>query len=389
MSQILVVDDSRADRQLCKVILEAVPAREFLEASRGEEAVAMHARHRPDCVILDQGLPDMSGLEVARRLLAADADAAIVMLTGSTAIDVAIGALRQGVVDYVSKERLSREALNRSVMNALRVRDLKQRKAAAHRLLEETVRDLRTKNREVRSFYHTLSHELKTPLTSMQEFLSILLDEIPGSINEEQEEYLTIVRQNCRRLSRHVNDILDVTRIETGKLSLDRAIQEPARLVSDAVASAGPVASRKGLRLLSKVEPDLPEVFADAARIAQVLSNLLGNAMKFTETSGTIRVEARAAGAEFVEFLVADTGRGIDADSQPLIFDRLFQAREGDAALESGTGLGLNICRDLVRLHGGEIAVDSVLGHGSTFRFSIPTAESVRGEERSPAIVRA
>jgi len=242
--------------------------------------------------------------------------------------------------------------------------------------LEQSNRDLQRRNHEVQTFYHTLSHELKTPLTSAREFVSIVIDGLAGPLSETQLEYLGIAKDSCDQLRLYVNDLLDVTRLETGKLSLDFQAVPLAALVERVVEMLAPAAAGKGVSLSCDSQPDLPAVPIDKQRILQVLTNLTTNAIKFTPAGGQIRLSLSEAPSdpECLRVAVRDTGRGIPKDQLDLIFSRLYQVNEGGRSAESrsGLGLGLYICQELVQLHGGRISVESELGQGSTFTFTIP-----------------
>jgi signal transduction histidine kinase len=241
-------------------------------------------------------------------------------------------------------------------------------------------RSLVERNAEIQNFYHTLSHELKTPLTSAREFISILMDGLAGPVNDTQLEYLGIAKESCDQLRLYINDLLDVTRLETGKMSIEFRAMALAPLVEQVVNTLAPAATGKNLRLSYDCQPDLPDVPLDQQRIAQVLTNLATNALKFTPAGGQIHisVSAPAATPEYLQVSVRDTGPGIPGDQLDLIFNRLHQAHRNDAIAESrsGLGLGLYICKELVQLHGGRIWAESELGQGSTFIFTLPMRQT-------------
>jgi len=243
----------------------------------------------------------------------------------------------------------------------------KEATEAANRLLSQ-------RNEEIQNFYHTLSHELKTPMTSAREFISLVMDGLAGPVNEKQLEYLGYARESCDQLTVCVNDLMDTTRLETGKLAvylLKGSLEAVAHRVVEGFRS---VAHAKKLNLQLEVQPGLPDITFDDARISQVLGNLLNNAAKFTPEGGAIRVAVTVAPGhpEFLQVAVSDTGRGISQAAQARIFDRLYQVKAGDATTEKGIGLGLYICRELMLLQGGEISVESEPGQGSTFKFTLP-----------------
>jgi signal transduction histidine kinase len=187
-----------------------------------------------------------------------------------------------------------------------------------------------------------------------------------------------VIERNAGRLQQLVDDILQLGRADEGRLKLTVEPVDVARLVQRATESAGPVAERKGLVLMAEVAPDLPELEGDRRLLAQLLDNLVSNAIKFTPAGGTVTIRARAAG-EGVELEVRDSGVGIPADELPHLFDRFFRA---STAVAPGTGLGLTIARSIADLHGATISVDSTVGVGSTFRLTLPLAPPTARQPR-------
>jgi PAS domain S-box-containing protein len=246
--------------------------------------------------------------------------------------------------------------------------------------LRRVNQNLVTRNAEIQNFYHTLSHELKTPLTSAREFVSIVMDGLAGPLTETQLEYLGIAKESCDQLRRYINDMLDVTRLETGKLSIEFQVVPLAALVERVVEMLAPAAAGKGISLSCDCQPDLPAVPLDQQRILQALTNLTTNAIKFTPAGGQIRLSLSQAPTDpkCLQVAVRDTGRGIPKDQLDMIFNRLYQVTGDDQSAESprGLGLGLYICQELVQLHGGHIWVESEPGRGSTFTFTIPKCQT-------------
>jgi PAS domain S-box-containing protein len=240
--------------------------------------------------------------------------------------------------------------------------------------LEQSNRDLVRKNQEIQNFYHTLSHELKTPLTSAREFIAIVMDGLAGPLNDTQMEYLSIARDSCNQLRVCINDLLDATRLETGKLAIELKPRPMAAIIQRVVATMAPGAAEKQITLRHEVQPDLGEIPLDENRIKQVITNLVNNAIKNTPTGGHILVSAGEAPGqpELIQVSIIDTGCGIPREEHERIFDRLYQIKAGDATTEQGVGLGLYLCRELIQLHGGNIWVESEPGRGSTFAFVLP-----------------
>lgn len=264
--------------------------------------------------------------------------------------------------------------------------DITERKRAEeqvrsmHASLQAAHQELIRKNEEVQAFYHTVSHELKSPLTAIREFVSIVLDGLAGPLSETQREYLAIARESCNQLRVCIDDLLDNTRIETGKLGLEFKPGSLAALAQRVATTFWPMAAGKGIQLGCEVQPGLSEVPFDEHRVSQVISNLVSNALKFTGEGGRIVISVTESSRhpEFLEVSVADTGAGIASDQLERVFDRFYQVHKSEAAPGQGFGLGLYICRELVNLHGGKIWAESVPGQGSNFSFILPKHAQAR-----------
>ncbi|MCW8926882.1 MAG: ATP-binding protein [Xanthomonadales bacterium] len=245
--------------------------------------------------------------------------------------------------------------------------------------LGETNRKLVKRNEEIQYFYHSLAHELKTPLTSAREFLSFVTEGLVGDLNETQAEYLGFVQESCSDLTIYVNDLLDLVRLDTGKMSL---FPEPVmlnKLISRVLSIVKSEAVTRNIELRSEFEQGIKEVEIDKSRITQVLLNLLINALKFTPEHGlvTVKLNQDQHRAGWVNIEVTDTGRGIPEDQLDYIFRRYFQVDPSDHEQKEGFGLGLYLCKEIIRLHGGDISVESKPKKGTTFRLSLPVKQQV------------
>ena len=378
--RVLIIDDSLADQEIYRRLLQENPSYdyEFLNARSGEAGLVLCQSAQPDCVLLDYLLPDLNGIEF---LAALDRDSGatirdfpVIMLTGYGNEMVVAEAMRSGAADYIPKDVLSVKSLGRALTNAVEKHQLRVAVENQRRILEQTNAELLRKNEEIRTFYHLLSHELKTPLTAAREFVSILLDDLAGPLNGTQYEYLGIVKESCDQMTLGLNDLLDVARLDTGKFHLKPQLTAIDTVVKRAVTWMMPVARKAGIGLPYQIAPGLPEIMLDVRRITQVLTNLLGNALKFTPAGGQVGIDVTQAphGHDGLLVAVYDSGRGIAAAQRPHIFERLYQVRSDESAFEGGLGLGLYICREVVKLHRGEIWVESTPGLGSTFFFTLP-----------------
>lgn len=226
-------------------------------------------------------------------------------------------------------------------------------------------------------FISTVSHELRTPLTSIKGATALLVDQI-GDEGGTTGELLDMVRNNSERLLRLINDLLDATKLEAGKLAIRRRACEPKPLIERSTASMTAYADEYGVPVRADVAPGLAPIVADGDRVEQILSNLVSNAVKFSHRGDEVVVLARAEG-DFLRVDVADTGVGIAEADLPRLFERFTQLDHGRRT-GPGTGLGLAITKGLVEAHGGSISVSSKLGEGSTFTFTIPFAK--RSEDK-------
>jgi len=258
--------------------------------------------------------------------------------------------------------------------------DLERRIRERTAQLETANSHLSRSRDEIQNFYHTLSHELKTPLTSAREFIALMEEGAAGPITATQKEYLGLAKESCDQMNICLDDLLDATRMDTGKLSLELKPASLMKLARRVLASMQPAIDARGIALETEMEESLPDIAFDEYRITQVITNLVNNALKFTPEKGLIRfgIGRSASRAEMIEVSISDTGRGIPKDQLGLIFDRLHQVKKGDAATVGGMGLGLYLCRELVALHGGEITVESEVGRGSRFSFILPVHRATK-----------
>ena len=247
------------------------------------------------------------------------------------------------------------------------MRDEEGRLLGAVALLED-ITHMREIDRLKSEFIATASHELRTPLTSVQMSVHLLLEGAAGVLTERQLRVLEACREDCTRLERLMRDLLDLSKIEAGE-AIPRLVPTAARdLILPAVETVRPQLEAKAISVRIEVAPDLPLVRADPEQIGRVLSNLLSNALRHTEPGGRIQVSAVRRDAQ-VAVSVADTGHGIPPEYLPRIFDRFIRVPE---APSGGAGLGLAISKSIVEAHGGQIVVQSRVGHGTTFTFTLP-----------------
>jgi GAF domain-containing protein len=242
--------------------------------------------------------------------------------------------------------------------------------ARLFREIEEKGRQLEVASKHKSQFLANMSHELRTPLNAILGYTELIADNIYGQVPEKMGEVLERVDKSGRHLLGLINDILDLSKIEAGQLTLALADYSMADVVHSVAATVGALAAEKRLELAVTVDPDLPLGHGDQRRLIQVVLNLVGNALKFTE-AGRVAVQAGRQGEAFL-VAVTDTGPGIAPADQAKIFEEFQQAESTVARAKGGTGLGLAIARRIIEMHGGRLWVESTLGQGSTFSFTLP-----------------
>ncbi|MGB0867702.1 MAG: sensor histidine kinase [Granulosicoccaceae bacterium] len=378
--RVLIVDDDPVDRLYCTTCLKRAEQRyEIHEADSGAAALAALETDSFDCMLLDQNLPDATGIDLLKQLNKGHRfdGMAVIILTGQDTVEVAAQALRGGAADYVQKRSVSTESLGRAIGNATEKVRLEQAIFQERETLAQKNDLLRAKHREIQNFYHQVSHELRTPLTSLREFVSIVYDGLATDY-DEQQEYLSYAMESCDRLSSLVEDLIDATRLESGKLRLKVDWVETPDVLVLLERTMGAIAREAEIEVCYAVENGLPKIWADKERVLQILTILMTNALKFTEMGGRVSVSAKSCeldGTAMVRLAVTDTGCGIAKEHQEAVFSRLFQVQKVENEASVGLGLGLSIAKELVESHHGLIGVKSELGKGSEFYVCLPVEE--------------
>jgi signal transduction histidine kinase len=353
---IVVVDDNEQNRLVIRYLFEP-PDYRVLEAPDGVTGLELIRAEQPDCVLLDLAMPGLDGFEVLERLGKDPRvrEIPVLVLTASAESSGAMErALRAGAVDYLTKPISPGRV-------AARVRGAIERR----RLVVEMQRLRGT-------FTSMLVHDLRSPLTIITGYLQ-LLEGAGDSLPPKHRRYLGSIREACTGMIALIGDILDVSRLEEGKLSLEREPVDLVEIGGEIVERLGPVAVQHSVVIdFGPAEPTLT-VLADPRRLDQVLMNLLGNALKFTPPGGRIGVTVGRDG-DAVQVSVSDSGPGIPPDEMSLLFEKYSQTSAARSARGPGSGLGLVICRYLVEAHGGRIWAESEPGRGSRFVFRLPTA---------------
>ena len=368
--RVLLVEDNAGDARLLREMFskESAGSFELTHKTRMSEAEAYLARGGVDVVLLDMGLPDGQGIENLRRARAAAPDVVMMVLTGLDDEGLAAEAIKEGAQDYLIKGQIENRALPRALRHAM---DRQRMQAESDRM-----RSLQLQLRD--DFLSHVSHELRSPLTSIYSFTTIVADGLAGETSPQQGDCLQIVLRNVRQLQAMIEDLLEVTQVQEGKLSIELEAVSLGEAIEYAVDTRKGVAKEKEIVVSVQCSAGLPMAYANATRVRQVLTILLDNALKFTPVGGLVNVEAgiHQKNEGFLLVKVSDTGCGIAPETVERVFGHLYQL--SDLAIEScragrkGLGLGLQIAKELVTRLGGEIWVNSELQKGSHFFFTLP-----------------
>ena len=226
------------------------------------------------------------------------------------------------------------------------------------------------------SFVANVSHELRTPLVAMDKSISLILNKDAGPLTETQEQFLSVAQRNLKRLGNLINDLLDLSKLEAGKIEIRREPSSIEIIITESIEALAGWSRVKSIEVVKNIKSGLPQVDVDPGRIIQVLNNLIGNAIKFTPHNGTITISASfAQDGKWVEVSVKDTGIGVEKDNLGKIFDKFYQVGAERATTDvSGTGIGLSIAKEIVEMHGGKIRVESENGQGAKFSFTLPVS---------------
>jgi signal transduction histidine kinase len=371
-STILVVDDDQRNVRLMESILKS-SGYTVLRAYDGEEALRCVETESPDLLLLDVMMPKMSGFELCRllrerhetRLLP------ILMITALNALEDKVQGLDLGADDLLSKP-INRTELLAKVRSILRVRLLQEEVERQRKELEAANRELLTIQRFKESMTQMVVHDLKNPLAGLMGNIQLIQMQQSRITPARLEELLQRSQESARQMSRMIQNILEVAKLEEQKMPLRREAVALEGLVKEQVAELTSLSARDRVRLESELPSDLPPIDADRELIGRVLANLLSNAFKHTPGGGRIVVGARAEGSDVI-LTVCDNGEGIPEDLLPFIFEK-FVAGESDdrRRMTYDSGLGLTFCRLAVEAHGGRIEVRSRTGEGTLVSVTLP-----------------
>jgi signal transduction histidine kinase len=358
-TRILLVDDDPANAAALRTALAERAGSQFqiLHVRQLAHALKFLAEEPFDVALLELNLPDSRGLNTLQRIRRQAPQVTTIVWSRQDDEAGSIRAIQAGADDVLVKGQSDGVTLARSIRHAIE----------RHGIVET----LQAFDRQKSDFIATASHEMRTPLAIIREFVTLVLDGLAGPVTQDQTECLTSAQRNCDRLAQLLNDLLDMTRLGRQEAELHRRRISMAALLRQCANDFRPMCDGKGQSLTLELPDGLPDAVCDAAKIEQVMVNLLGNATKFTPEGGSITIRP-GFDQHLLWVEVEDTGRGIAEHDQERVFEAFVQVdREAGPGIR-GTGLGLAITRRLVELHGGSVWVSSAPGKGSRFGYSLP-----------------
>jgi len=325
-----------------------------------------------DVLITDLMMPEMNGIALLRAALQIDPHLAVVVMTGHGTIDSAVAAMKNGALDFIEKP-FNLTVIRPVLSRAFAVRRLRRENAALvarvaerTRELEAANSELRSVNRELEAFAHTVAHDLRTPLHAMMGFAELLGSETPGPLNAVQKEYLLDIQGSGERLMHLTKHLLDIALLGSGRLT--RESVDVSELVSEVLAELRRSSSDRELTV--SIGP-LPPASADPTLLREVFANLLSNAIKFTGRTDEPRIEIQGwQEGDHTVYSVRDNGAGFDQRQARSLFTPFRRLHPGEQF--EGTGVGLSLVRRIIERHGGRVAAEGEVGRGACFRISLP-----------------
>lgn len=364
---VLIVDDDRKSRHLLRCLLTA-QGYAIIEAADGVEALRQVEELRPDVVLLDVMMPILDGYAVCRQLKrnAGTALLPVIMVTALHDRNDRLKGIEAGADDFLSKPIDSKELLLRT-RNAVRTKKL-------HEALEESIRRLRELEELRDGLVHLVVHDLKNPLCGITMFLGFLAEGKVGALNDKQAECVGQVLTATQDIVELVNSLLDVSRLEEGALPLERGTVDLVELYHEAIGQLSAATVDKQVAL--GPAPETLSISCDGGLIRRVFINLIGNALDFTPRGGVVKVSMEKREDGPIEVRITDRGPGIPPEYHRKIFEKFGRVEAHREGKTYSTGLGLTFCKLAVEAHSGAIGVESEVGAGSTFWFTLPAKES-------------
>jgi two-component system sensor histidine kinase/response regulator len=359
---ILVIDDEEAMRDSCQQVL-ARDGYVTETAEDGNSGLRKIKEVKPDLVLIDLKMPGMGGMELLKEIGRIDPDIISIVITGYATIESAVEAMKLNAYDFLPKP------FTPDQLRIVIERGLERRHLAA-----ESSRLRREKEMMRENFITLVSHQLRSPLASVKQYFGVIREGFAGDVTDKQKQIIQKAGEYIDNLVQLINDWLDMSRVEAGRI---RDKSEPvslAAVLSEAIEALKPQAEAKKVTLEMNSADDLPQLTGDPECLKEAFSNLLSNAIIYNREGGSVTVTVQEQGDDLV-VEVSDTGIGISKENLPFIFDEFFRVKSKETQHITGTGLGLPIVKRIIEAHDGSVKVASEPGRGTTFSIFLPKAQ--------------
>jgi len=373
---ILIVDDVAKNLQVLGNILSK-KGYKIAIATNGEQALLRIRQNLPDLILLDVMMPDMDGFEVCKKLkeVPETSEIPVIFLTGKTETGDIVKGFELGAVDYVVKPFNSTELLAR-VNTHLSLKEAREGEKKLRENLQEKFEEIERKNIELKElnelknqFLGIAAHDLRSPLTVINTYIFAISND---NLMDEQVTYLGKVKDITNYMLNLINNLLDLSAIETGHLTLDMKQHNYIKFLKDSIELNKAIASKKNISLDLKYVEEIPFITFDRDKLTQVINNLISNAIKFSHKNTAITVEVKKEN-EFITTSVIDQGQGIPSEELHKLFREFQKTSVKSTGKEKSTGLGLAITKKIIEAHKGRVGVESKVGEGSEFYFTLPS----------------
>jgi len=354
-ASILVIDDEESMRDSCSQVLTK-DGHHVDTAENGMVGLEKIKAFKPDLVLVDLKMPGISGMEVLEKISVIDPTIVAVVITGYANLESAIDAFKRGAYDFLPKPFTPDE------LRIIIKRGLERRKLILKSIALEQEKE------SMRKFFITMvSHQLRSPLVTVQQHLEVILGGIVGDVPEKQEKLLKRARESISSLLTLIKDWLDLSKIETGKLTESFESLSLLPIIEETIESLQPLAEESNITVtLDRDNMDIPMIKGDQQSLKQLFFNLINNAIKFNRKGGQVTISLHERNSH-IDIKISDTGIGIAQEDLPFIFDEFHRVRSDETQIVPGTGLGLSIARKIAEAHSASISVESKVGEGTVF----------------------
>lgn len=357
--KILIIDDEEGMRDSCSQALRRLGF-QVASSPDGSDGLEQVTAFKPDLILLDLKMPGLSGMEVLERVRQIAPDTIVIVITGYPTIESAVEAIKKGAYDFLPKPFKNEE-----------LKVIVQRGIERRSLIIESALLREEKKRLEKSFMSMLSHQMRSPLSNIQQYFEVILQGFAGGITEKQREILEKQKNNVDTLLKLIESWLNLARIDKDVVKKNLEPVNVSSIFRRVESDSGPLAARENVTLAFNSLEELPEIRGIPMLLEEAFKNIVNNGIKYNRPGGTVSVSGRA-NKSFIDIVISDSGTGISEENLPFIFDEFFRADTGSQPLKTGFGLGLAITRKIIDAHGGSIHVTSDPGRGTSFTVLLP-----------------